>query len=113
MLDLLYTHPGLIVARMCDLPIRQDLLGVPGGSLAQVRTVISHPQALAQSSAFLQQHGFATRPWSNTAEAARAVAEQKDPSVAAIASAETAELYGLTILAAGVNTEGDNTTVSS
>ena len=109
-LDLLYTHPGLIVARMCDLPIRQDLLGVPGGSLAQVRMVISHPQALAQSSAFLQQHGFATRPWSNTAEAARAIAERKDPSMAAIASAETAELYGLTILAAGVNTEGDNTT---
>ena len=109
-LDLLYTHPDLIVARMCDLPIRQDLLGVPGSSLAQVRTVISHPQALAQSSAFVQQHGLATRPWSNTAEAARAVAEQKDPSVAAIASAETAELYGLAILAEGVNTEGDNTT---
>lgn len=109
-LDLLYTHPDLIVARMCDLPIRQDLLGMPGSSLAQVRTVISHPQALAQSNAFLQQHGLATRSWSNTAEAARAVAEQKDPSVAAIASAETAALYGLSILAEGVNTEGDNTT---
>ena len=27
-LDLLYTHPDIIIARMCDLPIRQDLLGV-------------------------------------------------------------------------------------
>ena len=53
-LDLLYTHPDLVIARMCDLPIRQDLLGVPGGTLAQVRTVVSHTQALAQSSAFLQ-----------------------------------------------------------
>lgn len=109
-LDLLYTHPGLIVARMCDLPIRQDLLGVPGATLAGVRTVISHPQALAQSSVFLQQHALATQAWSNTAEAARHVAELKDPSVAAIASAETADLYGLKILAAGVNADGDNTT---
>lgn len=109
-LDLLYTHPGLIVARMCDLPIRQDLLGVPGASLAGVRTVISHPQALAQSSVFLQQHGLATQAWSNTADAARHIAELNDPSVAAIASAETADLYGLKILAAGVNADGDNTT---
>ena len=108
-LDLLYTHPGLIVARMCDLPIRQDLLGVPGATLAGVRTVISHPQALAQSSVFLQQHGLTTQPWSNTADAAKHIAELKDPSVAAIASAETADLYGLQILAAGVNADGDNT----
>ena len=109
-LDLLYTHPGLIVARMCDLPIRQYLLGVPGATLAGVRTVISHPQALAQSSVFLQQHALPTQAWSNTADAARHVAELKDPSVAAIASAETADLYGLEILAAGVNADGDNTT---
>lgn len=109
-LDLLYTHPGLIVARMCDLPIRQDLLGVPGATLAGVRTVISHPQALAQSSVFLQQHALPTQAWSNTADAARHVAELKDLSVAAIASAETADLYGLEILAAGVNADGDNTT---
>lgn len=109
-LDLLYTHPDLIVSRMCDLPIRQDLLGVPGAALADVRTVVSHPQALAQSSVFLQQHGFATRPWNNTADAARHIAELGDPTVAAIASAETAELYGLQILAAGVNADGDNTT---
>ena len=59
-LDLLYAHPGLKVARMCDLPIRQDLLGVPGATLETVKTVVSHPQALAQSSVFVQQHGFKT-----------------------------------------------------
>ena len=109
-LDLLYTHPDIIVARMCDLPIRQDLLGVPGAALADVRTVVSHPQALAQSSVFLQQHGFITRAWNNTADAARHIAELNDPTVAAIASAETAGLYGLQILAQGVNADGDNTT---
>ena len=113
MLDLLYTHPDIIIARMCDLPIRQDLLGVPGATLETVRTVISHPQALAQSSVFVQQHGFKTSTWGNTADAARHVAELNDPSVAAIASAETAGLYGLQILSAGINADGDNTTRSS
>lgn len=81
-----------------------------GAKLSNVRTVISHPQALAQSSAFLQQHGFATESWLNTAGAAKHIAELNDPTVAAIASAETADLYGLEVLAAGINMDGDNTT---
>ena len=58
----------------------------------------------------MQQHGFKTATWGNTADAARHVAELGDPTVAAIASAETAELYGLQILSPGINAEGDNTT---
>lgn len=110
MLDLLYTHPDIIVTHMQDMPIQQDLLGVKSAKLSNVRTVISHPQALAQSSVFLQQLGFATQSWINTADAAKHIAELNDPTVAAIASAETAELYGLDILAEGVNADGDNTT---
>ena len=109
-LDLLYAHPGLKVARMCDLPIRQDLLALPGVQLSEIKTVISHQQALAQSGPFLKLHHFATKAWGNTADAARYVAEQGDQTLAAIASAETAKLYGLQILAEGVNEDGDNTT---
>ena len=109
-LDLLYAHPGLKVARMCDLPIRQDLLALPGAQLSEIKTVISHQQALAQSGPFLKLHHFATKAWGNTADAARYVAEQGDQTLAAIASAETAKLYELQILAEGVNEDGDNTT---
>ena len=109
-LDLLYAHPELTVTGMCDLPIRQDLLGLPGATLADIKTVVSHQQALAQSSLFLRAHGAQTVVWGNTADAARHVAELGDKSVAAIASAETAKLYGLEILAQGVNEDGDNTT---
>ena len=109
-LDLLYTHPGLIVARMCDLPIRQDLLGVPGATLAGLRTVVSHQQALSQSAPFLRAHGLETKVWGNTADAARYVSELGDPTVGAVASAETARLYGLQVLAQGINEDGDNTT---
>lgn len=109
-LDLLYARPGLYVTAMYDLPIRQDLLALPGTQLSEIKTVISHQQALAQSGPFLRMHGFATKSWGNTADAARYVAELGDPSVAAIASEETAALYGLQILAKGINEDGDNTT---
>ncbi len=46
----------------------------------------------------------------NTAMAAKFVAESGDPSQAAIASAETAALYGLEVLVPSINTDGDNTT---
>ncbi|EKC64546.1 chorismate mutase/prephenate dehydratase, partial [human gut metagenome] len=89
---------------------RQDLLALPGAQLSEIKTVISHQQALAQSGPFLKLHHFATKAWGNTADAARYVAEQGDQTLAAIASAETAKLYGLQILAEGVNEDGDNTT---
>ena len=72
-LDLLYTHPKIIVSRMCDMHIRQDLVAVPGATMETIKTVVSHPQALAQSSVFVQQHGFKTATWGNTADAARHV----------------------------------------
>ena len=109
-LDLLYAHPELSVAGMYDLPIRQDLLGVPGAALEGLKTVVSHQQALSQSGPFLRAHHLETKAWGNTADAARYVAELGDPAVGAIASAETARLYGLAVLAQGVNEDGDNTT---
>ena len=109
-LDLLYAYPDLYITGLYDLPIRQDLLGVPGARLGDVRKVVSHQQALSQSSPFLKAHKLETQVWGNTADAARHVAELGDKSIAAIASAETAELYHLDILAEGVNEDGDNTT---
>ena len=61
-LDLLYARPQLTVARMASLPIRQDLLALPGAELAGIRTVVSHQQALAQSSPFLKSHGLEGAP---------------------------------------------------
>lgn len=52
-LDLCYAHEELYVSRVFDLPVSQNLLGVPGATLADVKTVVSHPQALAQCAKFL------------------------------------------------------------
>ena len=84
-LDLLYARPRLTVARMASLPIRQDLLALPGATLAGIRTVVSHQQALAQSSPFSNRTGWKRAPGATRADAARHVAESGDKSLAAIA----------------------------
>ena len=93
-----------------ELNISQCLLGVPGGSIEEIRTVISHPQALEQSAEFISAHNWETQPYENTARAAREVARRGDPQFAAVGSAETAKLYDLTILAGDINESSQNTT---
>lgn len=108
-LDLCYSH-SLSITDMYDLPVSHCLLGLPGAQLSDIRTVYSHQQAIAQSEKFLRTLGLPACPMDNTAVAARYVAESGDCSKAALASAETAQLYGLSVLATDVNTDGDNTT---
>lgn len=109
-LDLCYAHENVYVCDVYDLPVTQNLLGVPGARLSDVKKVISHPQALQQSARFLQSLGLETQAAANTAAAAKAVAEAGETGVAAIASRETAALYGLSVLAENINTSETNTT---
>lgn len=109
-LDLCYAHPELWVVQVYDLPVRQNLLVLPGTPLSAVRQVYSHQQAISQSETFLKQMKLPCTAMDNTAMAAKFVAEGGDPSRAAIASRETAALYGLEVLVPDINTDGDNTT---
>ena len=109
-LDLCYNHPGLWVVDVYDLPISQNLLVLPGVQIGEIRQVYSHQQAIAQSETFLKQFRLPASPMPNTAMAAQFVAQTGDRSKAAIASRETAELYGLEVLVPDINTDGDNTT---
>lgn len=107
--DLMFSG-SLYVNRVIELAVDQDLLGVKGATLADVKEVISHPQALGQCGEYIHQKGFETREYGNTALAAKYVAEKGDKSVAAIASAEAAEIFGLSVLERHINTDRDNTT---
>ena len=109
-LDLCYNHPELWVVGVYDLPVSQNLLVLPGTQLSQIRTVYSHQQAIAQSETFLKQFRLPATAMANTAMAAKFVADSGDASKAAIASRETAALYGLEVLVPDINTDGDNTT---
>lgn len=104
-------EPGLRVVGEVIRPIRHFLLGLPGGSIAGLRRVISHPVALAQCGSFLSGYPeIEALAVYDTAGAARDVAEQNDPSVAAIASARAAERYGLEVLARDLQDRSDNQT---
>jgi prephenate dehydratase len=99
--------------RVCaevPLRVRHCLLGVPGSSLERIRTVYSHPQALAQCRAFLQTLGATVESFYDTAGAARLVAQQRDPTCAAIASHHAALRYHLVILREGIESDPQNTT---
>lgn len=93
-----------------DLKITQNLLALPGTKLSDIRKVVSHPQALSQCSQYIKNHGFETVQASNTAAAALKVSHGADKTVAAIASAETAGIYGLEITDHDINESGTNTT---
>ncbi len=107
--DLLFSG-NLFVSAMYDLAIVQDLLVLPGTRAEDVREVVSHPQALAQCAPYIREHGYLTRELENTALAAKCVSESGRHDLAAIASAETAELYGLCVLDHNLNQSTSNTT---
>jgi prephenate dehydratase len=92
--DLLYEHELSIVAEIVQ-PIRHAIVGI--GRLEDVRVVRSHPTAFEQCRGALD--GLLLIPAATTADAARLVGQRRDPSEAALASREAAELYGLSVLA--------------
>ena len=108
-LDLLFEYDVHIVGSY-DLAIDQYLLGVPGATIADIKQIYSHHQAISQCQEYLNRLQVEVVPYANTALAAKYVSEANDKTKAAIASAETAGLFGLAILAGKINTSAQNTT---
>ncbi len=92
------------------LPVRHQLLVVPGARLKAVERVSSHWQALAQCERFLAGRSWAVVPAADTAGAARELASSGDRRGAAIASARAAERYGLEIAAPDIADSSHNVT---
>lgn len=86
------------------------LLAVNGATMSDIKTVTSHIQALTQCRKFLKTHGYKPVVHNDTASAAQDVANRRDPSVAAIASSLSGDIYGLTSLQADIADMPDNTT---
>ncbi len=108
-IDLMYEGP-LYINGVYDLKVSQNLLGIKGSKLSDIKKVISHPQALEQCADYIRDHGFEINQMSNTARAAKEVADMMDETIAAIASRETAAIYGLTVLDHDINGSSSNTT---
>ena len=108
--DLLLKYDNYIVAET-EVSVNHALLGLPDAELSDIKTVISHPQALMQCSEFLKEH----RDWKqiqaeNTAGAAKRILADGDVTQAAIASPKAGEIYGLKILKPSINHNRTNTT---
>jgi prephenate dehydratase len=101
---------GLHIVAEWFLRIRNQLVGLKGVKLDEIRSVESHTMALGQCRNFLRKLGVKTVAAADTAGAAREVAERKNRSCAAIASKLAAEIYGLEILAADIEDEAHSTT---
>lgn len=108
-MDLLRRHSCRIEA-IYPLKVDQNLLVQKGTKLEEITHVYSHPQALSQCALFLKQRPWHIESFANTAMAASYVASLSDHSGAAIASKETARLYGLEILQEHINTSQNNMT---
>lgn len=104
----LLPESGLVITGEHFLPIRHALLGLE--SIDTAREVTSHPQALGQCRHWLRAHALQPVPYPDTAGAAALVAERGDPTLAALAPAGAAELYGLKLLAADIADADHNTT---
>src|SRR2546430_5740319 len=108
--DLLLEHELPIVGEV-ELPVVHQLLAVKGATLAGLRRIYSHPQALAQCERFLRKlTGVEIVASYDTAGSAKHVAGEGQPDAAAIASARAGEGFGLTPLADGVQDFDDNIT---
>ena len=108
--DLLVQYNNYIVGEVF-LEVNHVLLGLPGSRIDQIRTVYSHPQALMQSSQYLN----ANKNWrqvsvANTAMAAKKILEDGDKTQAAVASETAGRLYSLIPLKTGINHNKNNTT---
>lgn len=101
---------NLYVTGVYEAEIVQNLLVVPGTRLEDIKTVISHPQALGQCAAYIKHYGFNTVEAVNTAVAVQQVAEIGRKDIAAIGSVEAGEKFGLTKLEGHINESGQNTT---
>ena len=101
---------GLYIVGEYYLPVRMNLLGVPGATLSDIEAVQSLSVALGQCRKFIAKHKLRTINSVDTAGSAREVAEKGDRTVAAIASRFAAETYGLDVIAENIEDAAHNTT---
>lgn len=95
--DLILQHRFYIVGAI-DLPIDYCLAGIRQSEHEDIETVWTHPQSISQCADYIANHDYEAIPCSNTAVAARDVANEKRLNVAAICSYKAAEEYGLKVL---------------
>jgi prephenate dehydratase len=107
--DLLAKGSASIVGEVI-VPVHHALLALPGTHAEDIHRVISHPQALAQCQDYLERLDAEVLAVHDTAGAARLIAEEHRVGEAAVAAERAAVVYGLEVLAAGIEDDPNNQT---
>lgn len=92
------------------LPIHFQLMTLPSADIDDIKAVYSHIHALGQCRKVIRRHRWKSVVAGDTAGAARLVAEEGDPTCAALAPRLAAELYGLKVVAENVEDTDSNVT---
>jgi prephenate dehydratase len=107
----LLLESALTITAETILPIEHHLIGCPGATLDAIRSVASHPMALAQCERFFTTHPHLKRvPAEDTAGSVREALARGDKSSAAIAGRRAAEHYAGVILASDIQDNPENFT---
>ena len=108
----LLNRKNVSIVRSTRLCIRHELLAKPGSTLADIKEIRSHEQALGQCSEFLKTLGgkVSIVPCANTAMAAELASRSEFGDIAAIASHPACELYGLVPIAENIQNSDNNYT---
>ncbi len=107
--DLLLDY-DLKITREVVFRVRHALMTAPGVSMADVRRVYSHTAALDQCTRYIAEHDWKPVVAYDTAGAAKMLAESREQDAGVIASETAARLYGLHVLARGVEDIANNFT---
>lgn len=109
--DLLMAHRETLTIRAeYDLQVHHCLLSLHDDDLDTITTVMSHPQAIAQTRAFWEPRGYQAVVGGDTAGSARRIRDEGLRGHAAIAGRRAANYYGLRILAENIEDTPDNFT---
>jgi len=108
--DLLLEYDLRIVGEI-TLRIKHNLIGHPGAKVDEIKRVYSHPQVFQQCRQFLERHGnWDIVTVSDTARAVGQIKEKGDAAEAAIAGKDAAEIFGMTVMEEGIETNPRNFT---
>lgn len=110
--DALLNRDDVYVVGEVIIPINQTLMGIPGATIKDIKTVCSHAQGIKQSEQWRKENmpDAVVEEMDSTAAAASYVAKQQDKSIAAVAAPGAAKLYALEVLAENVQITDANKT---
>ncbi len=109
--DLFMRYPDIAIVGELKLRIVHCLLGGEGVTLDKIRVVRSHPQGFAQCREFLDKHPeWTLEPCVDTGGSAASLKRDGGAQYAAIASEIAADIHGLKVIKAGIETNPLNYT---